>query len=93
MHGLAILTKTSFLTSFFFFSHKGDSLDIAVANAGINPLDVLVEVKDLDVDKLANVLDVNTLSLIKLFNAVHPLLKATVESKGEGAAKLVALSS
>lgn len=69
------------------------SLDVVVANAGINPLDALVEVKDMDPDQLHNIFDVNTFSFVTLFKAVHPLLRATVDSKGEGAAKLVAISS
>lgn len=65
------------------------SLNIVVANAGINPLNARLEV----IDQLHNILNVNTFSFVTLFKAVHPLLMATVDSKGEGAAKLPAISS
>ncbi|EQL01321.1 Nor-1 [Ophiocordyceps sinensis CO18] len=69
------------------------SLDIVIANAGINPLDALLEVKDMDVEQLHHLFDVNTFSFVSLFKAVHPLLKATADSQGRGAPKLVAISS
>lgn len=47
----------------------------------------------MEVDQLHHIFDVNTFSFVTLFKAVYPLLKATVDNKGEGAAKLVAISS
>ncbi|KAI1470848.1 putative aflatoxin biosynthesis ketoreductase nor-1 [Daldinia caldariorum] len=65
-----------------------DSLDVAIAVAGINPSSAFAEVKDIDVDALRNIFDVNTFSFVRLFKAVHPLLKASTASP-----KLLAISS
>lgn len=69
------------------------SLDIVIANAGINPLDALLDVKDMDLEKLRHVWDVNTLSFISLFKAMYPLLKAAADEKKEIPPKLLAISS
>ncbi|ROW06242.1 hypothetical protein VPNG_08065 [Cytospora leucostoma] len=70
-----------------------NSLDIVIANAGINPTDALVHVEDIDIQQLRNLFEVNTISYVTLFQAARPLLKSAAESKGEGTPKLLAISS
>ncbi|KAI1080907.1 putative aflatoxin biosynthesis ketoreductase nor-1 [Whalleya microplaca] len=65
-----------------------NALDVVIAVAGINPASDFAEVKDMNVQALRNVFNVNTFSFVSLFSAVHPLLKASTSSP-----KLLAISS
>lgn len=69
------------------------TLDIVIANAAINPLDALLAVEDMSLDKLRNLFEINTLSYVTLFQATRPLLKATADKKGAGIPKLLAVTS
>ncbi|KAF3068443.1 Norsolorinic acid ketoreductase [Daldinia childiae] len=57
-----------------------NALDVVIAVAGINPSSAFVDAKDMDINSLRNIFDVNTLSFVRLFNAVYPLLKASASS-------------
>ncbi|KAI1459600.1 putative aflatoxin biosynthesis ketoreductase nor-1 [Annulohypoxylon moriforme] len=65
-----------------------NALDIVIVVAAINPSSAFAEVKDMDIKAMRNIFDVNTISFVSLFKAVHPLLKASASSP-----KLLALSS
>ncbi|KAI1662065.1 putative aflatoxin biosynthesis ketoreductase nor-1 [Daldinia decipiens] len=65
-----------------------NALDVVIAVAGINPSSAFADVKDMDINALRDIFDVNTFSFVRLFSAVYPLLKASARSP-----KLLAISS
>ncbi len=69
------------------------TLDIVIAVAGINPSSAFAHVKDMDIKNLQEIFDVNAFAFVRLFKAVHPLLKASAEKGGSSSPKLLALSS
>lgn len=71
------------------------ALDVVIAVAGINPSSAFAEVKDMDIENLQELFDVNAFGFVRLFKAVHPLLlKASAEKEGSiSSPKLLALSS
>ncbi|KAK8087781.1 aflatoxin biosynthesis ketoreductase nor-1 [Apiospora hydei] len=68
-----------------------------VKAAGITALDIVIAVKDIDTEQMAEILQVNTFAFVTLFSAVHPLLKAAAaddhDSAWPGPPKLLAISS
>ncbi|KAI1649359.1 uncharacterized protein F4817DRAFT_363693 [Daldinia loculata] len=64
------------------------ALDVVIAVAGINPSSAFADVKDMDINALRDIFDVNTFAFVRLFNAVYPLLKASASPP-----KLLAISS
>lgn len=68
-------------------------LDVVIANAGICPVSAYKKFENTTMEEMRHLFDVNFFSFIPLFQAVHPLLKATADSKGEGQAKLLVVSS
>lgn len=69
------------------------ALDVVIAVAGVNPSSAFADVKDMDINNLREVFEVNTFSFVSLLKATHPLLKASAENNGAGTPKLLALSS
>ncbi|KAI1772003.1 hypothetical protein F4818DRAFT_444630 [Hypoxylon cercidicola] len=62
--------------------------DVVIAVPGTNPASAFAEVKDMDVNAMRDIFDVNTFSFVSLFKAVHPLLEASTS-----APKLLVISS
>ncbi|KAI0203372.1 putative aflatoxin biosynthesis ketoreductase nor-1 [Astrocystis sublimbata] len=72
------------------------TLDILIANAGINPARIYVPVADMAMEDVRSVFNVNAFSFITLFKAMFPFLKAATD-KGTSASpagpKLLVISS
>lgn len=66
-----------------------DHLDLVIANAALMPVNSRIESNDLD--ELRKQYEANFFSVVKLFQAVYPLLKQTADAKGQP--KFVGLSS
>lgn len=59
-------------------------------------MDALSNIEDIDLKKLRNILEVNTISYVRLFQATRPLLKAATDKHGNGdgnGPKLLAITS
>lgn len=57
-------------------------------------MDALSNIEDMDIEKLRNILEVNTLSYIRLFQATRLLLNAAADKHGDGGTpKLLAITS
>ncbi|KAI1436361.1 putative aflatoxin biosynthesis ketoreductase nor-1 [Xylaria sp. CBS 124048] len=70
------------------------SLDILIANAGMNPPSAFAPVANVKVEDMRHLFEVNTFSFVSLFNAFAPFLQATVDKKGPGSSpKLLGISS
>lgn len=68
-----------------------DHLDVVIANAGSScPCE---RIESLELRDMREMLEVNTLSVVKLFQAVYPLLRQTADARGAGAPKFIAVSS
>jgi norsolorinic acid ketoreductase len=70
-----------------------NSLDVVIANAGLAARAPYLRVEDIELDQWRNLFEVNTFSFVPLFKAVRLLLQATADEKGDGAAKLLVVSS
>lgn len=68
-----------------------DHLDVVIANAGISG--AYSRIESLELRDMREMFEVNTLSVVKLFQAVYPLLKKTADTRGPGAPKFIAISS
>ncbi|KAG8156491.1 hypothetical protein KVR01_013595 [Diaporthe batatas] len=65
------------------------SLDIVIANAGINPVSAFAPVANIQPEDFRRLFEVNALSFVTLFGALHPLLLAALPSPP----KLLAITS
>ncbi|KAI0970354.1 Nor-1 [Xylaria arbuscula] len=67
------------------------ALDIVIANAGIAGR--FARLEDVAASDFKEFFEVNTYSVLRLFIAVYPLLKATADKKGPGSPKFIAIST
>ncbi|KAI0421151.1 Nor-1 [Xylaria grammica] len=67
------------------------SLDIVIANSGISGN--FSRLEGVNINDFKEFFEVNTYSIMRLFIAVYPLLKAAADAKGPGSPKFIAIST
>ncbi|KAI1817364.1 Nor-1 [Poronia punctata] len=66
-------------------------LDVVIANAGISGS--FARLEDINMKDFKEFFEVNTYSVMRLYIAVYPLLKAAADAKGQGHPKFIGIST